>query len=619
MYNILNDNPLTLKNMSEEKNPRLMSVFDLLGKHFLIPCYQRGYRWSKQQVNDLLNDILEFSKNKQDGDFYCLQPVVITSYKENGELKHDGDGNIWYEVIDGQQRLTTISLIIHYFNEMWVGKKKTPEPKLDYETREESAVFIKSLELVDSGANSSQMDANIDFYYISEAYKEIGKWVELQKDFDECTFQSVFKYNTQVIWYEVSTLETDPIKTFNRINLGKIPLTNSELIKALFLRKRNFGTHSAKLRQIEIASEWDQMEYALQDDKFWYLLNKDIADTPVRIEYLFNIMYEVAQDKATEKEFNKEYGTDSYATFRFFALKFSVNDNDNNIQDIWNEIKEYFLTLKELYLNSLYYHYVGFLIYCGKSTVADIYSLYHNNTKIEFEKKLKNHIKEAMEFVDYSNGKINLPYCNANKQKIRNLLLFFNIEYIVRKSISKDSNVGERNSYLHFPFDLFKKESWDIEHVDSYTENEIKKDDRCQWIKYALEDLGNELTNEERETLEKYTENVPDDSTFLPLKEVIQKKVGEQTNDEKIKNSIGNLTLLDSATNRSYGNALFPTKQRIIINKDIEGQFIPICTKHVFLKYFDLSSPNRTKWNDQDINKYHDHMVEILKDFLTEK
>ena len=84
-------------------------------------------------------------------------------------------------------------------------------------------------------------------------------------------------------------------------------------------------------------------------------------------------------------------------------MKFSVNDNDNNIQDIWNEIKEYFLTLKELYLNSLYYHYVGFLIYCGKSTVADIYSLYHNNTKIEFEKKLKNHIKEAIEFVDYSN------------------------------------------------------------------------------------------------------------------------------------------------------------------------------------------------------------------------
>lgn len=608
-------------NMSEEeeKNPRLMNVFDLLGKHFLIPCYQRGYRWGKQQVHDLLNDILEFSRSKQEGDLYCLQPVVVTPYKENGEFKYDEEDSIWYEVIDGQQRLTTITLIIHYFNEMWVGKKKTPEPKLDYETREESAAFIKSLELVDSEVNSAQKDANIDFYYISEAYKEIGKWVELQEELDYNNFQSIFKYNTQVIWYEVSTLDTDPIKTFNRINLGKIPLTNAELIKAFFLRKRNFETFSAELRQIEIASEWDQMEYALQDDKLWYFLNKDIADTPVRIEYLFNIMYEVAQKESTEEEFNRKYGTDLYATFRFIAFKFSEKDNPLHIQKIWNEIKDYFLTLKELYMDSLYYHYVGFLIYCGELTVAGIYSLYRNNTKIEFEKKLKIHIKEAMHTVDYSNGKINLPYCNANKQRIRNFLLLFNIEYIVRKSILKDSTIEERNSYLRFPFDLFKKESWDIEHVDSYTENEIKKDHRCQWIKDSLKDLADELSGEEKEKLEKYTENVPNDLIFPRLKEIIRTRAGEQENDEKMKNSIGNLTLLNSATNRSYGNAVFPTKRRIIINKDMGGEFIPICTKHVFLKYFDLYSPNRTKWSDQDINKYHNHMVEILKHFITEK
>jgi hypothetical protein len=94
---------------------------------------------------------------------------------------------------------------------------------------------------------------------------------------------------------------------------------------------------------------------------------------------------------------------------------------------------------------------------------------------------------------------------------------------------------------------------------------------------------------------------------------------GEVENDEETKNSIGNLTLLNADINRSYGNALFPTKRRIIIEKDMEGKFIPICTKHVFLKYFDKKGTSRTKWGAEDIQNYQNHIGTILKDFLTIK
>lgn len=77
-------------------------VKDLENKKFLIPSYQRGYRWDNE-VNALLDDIRDFTNyKKSDNDFYSLQPIVV----KKDENK--------YIVIDGQQRLTTIFLIIKY-------------------------------------------------------------------------------------------------------------------------------------------------------------------------------------------------------------------------------------------------------------------------------------------------------------------------------------------------------------------------------------------------------------------------------------------------------------------------------------------------------------------------
>ena len=63
----------------------LISIAELLdGRRFFIPAYQRGYRWSKAQIFELLDDLYEFAirdKKKQTatspGEFYCLQPVIV--------------------------------------------------------------------------------------------------------------------------------------------------------------------------------------------------------------------------------------------------------------------------------------------------------------------------------------------------------------------------------------------------------------------------------------------------------------------------------------------------------------------------------------------------------------
>ena len=57
----------------------LRSINDLLELHFYILYYQRGYRWTPQQVTDLLDDIWAFTREKtgKETEFYCLQPVVV--------------------------------------------------------------------------------------------------------------------------------------------------------------------------------------------------------------------------------------------------------------------------------------------------------------------------------------------------------------------------------------------------------------------------------------------------------------------------------------------------------------------------------------------------------------
>jgi len=102
------------------------------------------------------------------------------------------------------------------------------------------------------------------------------------------------------------------------------------------------------------------------------------------------------------------------------------------------------------------------------------------------------------------------------------------------------------------------------------------------------------------------------DQAILSLKE----KGGESDVSEDVKNRIGNLTLLDSSTNRKYGNSLFCTKRRIIIERMQEGVFVPIGTQYIFYKFFDKSGTNRSQWTEDDMKKYQDYIFEMLQDYL---
>lgn len=552
----------------ENNKISIRTINDLLKSNFFIPSYQRGYRWTEQQVTELLNDINEFSpkeiENSNEKTWYCLQPIVVKK-KEDNE----------WDVIDGQQRLTTTFLILHHLNQGYVENRRKKLFGLKYETRENSAEYLQK-ELNGETIN----DTNIDYYFISSAYKTICDWFKSKgEQFDVNTFESKFNFSTKVIWYETSAKD-DSIDIFTRINSGKIPLTNAELIKALFLNSSNFAkadSEKLRLKQLEIASEWDRIEYALQDDSFWYFINKNENTLATRIEFIFNLM----SDKPSD---------DKYSTFHFFNEKFKTK-SEKEINDNWQEIKKYFQTLEEWYNDRELYHKIGYQIAIG-TNIKNILKEKKEKSKTKFSYWIDQEIESKFK-------NVNLEEVEYNGKYVREILLLHNIQTML-------NNENETN---RFPFDRYKKESWDVEHIHAIaTEVNVKIENQIDWLKNNFIKTDNHHNDELNNRIEFIKSgNTIDENEF---EDIVDYVLGEEDN------SLRNLCLLDSGTNRSYKNDSFKEKRKKIIEREIEGTFIPICTKNVFMKYYSANVKDIEVWNENDRTSYFEKIQKVINQYL---
>lgn len=617
------DNKIELKNVTE-----------LCGMNFYIPNYQRGYRWTNQQIDDLLNDINEFNDN--DG-FYCLQPLVVKQRKEDvfkkikEEAKNINDVYDYlkgtWEVIDGQQRLTTIFILMkclgisggHY--------------SLKYETRTGSEEFLEG--------NLEANENNIDYYYISEARKTVQEWLENIDTQSRMSFQKKLMEKVRFIWYE--SVDEDPIKVFTRLNIGKISLTNSELIKALFLNRKNFDiskNEHIKLRQQEIASEWDKIEYALQNNEFWLFLHEKGYKRPTRIDFIFDLICE-ANDLGLNG-YIENIGTDDYRTFRYFYeyFKSGVSTEENSLQrenskviKCWNIVKRYYQTFEEWYNDLELFHYIGFLIDCkGNSVIKDLLSEWNRQTE---KKVFLQYVKKEIKYVIGKCPELNFQYREdgSNKRECKPILLFHNIQTVINQNQSQLNNEKyELGTFYKFPFHLYKLETWDVEHINSNSTNpEDDNESQREWLLNIYLSVGEEL----QKNIQEYFNSTDNkDLLFKKIKGEVPLTNIEWTQEEK--NRIWNYALLDSSTNRSYGNSIFSGKRRVIIGKekgkfiaipklskdgkltmtdekDSSSSFVPPCSKQVFLKYYSVTAGNNNYWTLEDAQNYLNDIEDCIK------
>ena len=642
----------------------LKSVAELQKLAFYIPDYQRGYRWTQRQVEDLLNDIFEFSQKNNAG-IYCLQPLVVKSL--NGP----------WEVVDGQQRLTTIRLILEV-----LGRSRFYD--ITYQTRRGSAEFLNKITTAEAAGEKAEETAekkaeekaeekeknNIDFYHIYLAVTVIGKWLKEKMDekkIDEekrKLFQDILLDRVKFIWYET---EEDPKEVFARLNIGKISLTNAELIKALLLNKSNFDSSDddkIRLWQQEIAVEWDVIEYALQSNEFWLFLNAPGDERPMRIDYVFDMICRC--DLLGCKDEKEIDATDDFRTFRYFYHYLAVQKQKEislarAVRTIWEKVREIFHTLQEWFDDMELYHYIGYLIYMGRK-VDEIYKQWNvSDGKFGFiEEYLKEEIKRTIPYKDIENTVYEVEsedsaHKGGNKTNCRPILLLHNLQTVINQNRILGANAKYKNGIFYkFPFHLYKSEGWDVEHIDSNTENGLNDiQSQREWLLNAYFGLQDKAYKTLRAQIQEFFKTRKGDEQsadsdkqtvrneqFVALKKQIEDIGGSNRLDQNEKNKIWNFTLLDSSTNRSYGNAIFPAKRRVIIGKDQgkrfslptidengeivlgsaengSSSFIPPCTRYVFLKYYNTASFDPNAWTKDDAEAYKNNIKEVLKDFLS--
>lgn len=608
------------------------SINDLHGMKFFIPSYQRGYRWTEQQVKDLLNDILEFSqKKKQESEYYCLQPLVVkrkdkdvlssikaaTSIEEVETLLKGS-----WEVIDGQQRLTTLFIILSVLGE-------TSVYFLEYETRIGSEKFLEKID-------ENKKDDNIDYYHICQSKQTVASWLD-NDVIDKEGFKETLLNKVKFIWYE--SVDEDPIKVFTRLNIGKISLTNAELIKALFLNRSNFGEKDSehlKLRQQEIASEWDNIEYTLQNDEFWLFLHEKSYNRPTRIDFIFDLICE----QKTLGTFDN-IGTDDYKTFRYFYEYFKQKEEKQEsnpyvqqktkIEICWSKVKDYFQTFKEWFDDLELYHYIGYLVEYNYS-LSGLVSIWHSSKdKDSFVNYLKAEIKTKIErcpCLDFQ-----YKEDGSDKGKCKPILLFQNIQTVINQNKNNLSNEDYKlGVFYKFPFHLYKLENWDVEHINSNTTNdEEDADTQKEWLLNVYLSADNDA----QQKIRSYFESSEDEKG--KLFEEIKKQIPQNEEWTPVeKNRIWNYTLLDSSTNRSYGNAIFSGKRRVIIGKDkglsiaipkigkdgkiqlgeekkAKSSFVPPSTKQVFMKYYSATMSDANYWTKVDAEGYLKDIDDCIK------
>ena len=563
---------------------------------FYLPDYQRGYRWTSEEIKLLLDDIYESA-----GKPYCLQPIVVKKSNER------------FELIDGQQRLTTIYLICKYM-EAKLGDLYEPSFKLEYETRKESANFLGNIDL-------SLRELNIDYYFIASAYEYIEQYFteKTQGERREMAayltkLNEYFISSVNVIWYEVDSAENG-IELFERLNIGKIPLTSSELVKALFLKDSVRDKMSG--RQEEVSLQWDMIEQELQNPSFWgFLSNIDGDQMPTRIDLILDLM--------VDKSGNDR---EKYRTFFYFDRQIkslSETTTENPLLEIWSRIYHVFLTLREWYTNHDFYHKIGYLITIGVP-LRKIYTVWQNdgNTPLAkdiFLSELDKMISESISIKD-KEELLSLSY-DTRKDKLQKVLTLFNVE---TERLMDD---GKRR----FPFDKHKDSIWSLEHIHAQNAESLKKNkDILTWLESHIALLKSsegsifEVNNELIEKMEILIEQLHSDKDPGNVRErfnEIQKEViiiftskEDVVKENSYSHGLANMALLDVSQNAALSNSVFDVKRHRVINYDKEGRYIPICTKHVFFKYYTQECPSLFFWGETDRRDYAEALNEKISPY----
>lgn len=605
----------------------ITSIDKLMGRTLFVPGYQRGYRWGRQEVEALLNDLWEFYL-QTDGEknvFYCLQPIVL--YKDEQAREN---------LLDGQQRLTTIYLLLSYLDtrRREEGYDK-PLFTLEYATREDSADFLaKKL----FASEESEEASNVDYHYMRAAYGYIKDWFTQAPKHPGAAAKLIPLLldedgkgpNVRVIEYHVED-DSDPIDVFLRLNQGKIPLTDAELTKALFLQSDKYDAQllpyvSPKLDLI--AGEWYAYEQQLSVPKFWHFISPyDAQSTPPSIRLLLELAARDLQSATSYKDTivlwdSKKYTHPCYTIFSDYLQGYSGEERLKKIGEIWERIYTIFGLISEWYEDQELYHYVGYLMCTEPSKRITLLRKLLKQAKTctapEFKASLRREIGKKIEAI-----RLNELSYEERPADILRVLLLHNIHQHIFTS-----------EQIRFPFDLYTKEKWSLEHIYAQQSEPLRnREEQIGFIKEHIATFREDAFGDDEETsslineLEGIRSQIQEPekkeseriSLFENALELITAFEVKQMGDTVPLHGLQNLCLLSRGVNSALSNRTFARKREIMreIVMTASQEYIPMATRRVFLKYYSASPKDNAYWRREDAEAYMEHIRSVCKHYTS--
>jgi hypothetical protein len=546
--------------------PRLVGDIDGV---FCVPRYQRGYRWGVYEVRRLLDDIWE-----SNGSEYYLQPVVV---------KPLSDGR--WELIDGQQRLTTLFLAFEYMRREGLQNSGATYA-IEYETRPGSRDYLRQLD-------PDLSTTNIDYLHMWRADEQIDRWFAAHGPRRQWAANKLYGYlfeSVRVIWYQAPD-ELGSEDLFTRLNVGRIPLTDAELVKALILA-RSRGDSTRTDRPQEIVAQWDTIERDLRAPEVWAFVTGKDSQEATHISLLL--------DTIAGGPIGRE--RPSFHTFETLRP-----DIDADPQSLWDRVVDMHSAVLGWYDDRDLFHKIGYLVATG-TPFRTVLQLAQDHTKSKFEAMLDGEIAER---IDLKPSDLrDLTYFSS--RKCTEVLLLMNAETVRRRT----------NSHERYSFRTHASGAWSLEHIHAQSAETLNRAE--QWVTWlrlhrdalqALPDLNDELRESLTNEINAALPNVSEPK-FRSL-EARLVELFSDADDTDLTHSIFNLALLTNGDNSALSNSAFEVKRQEILRRDQRGAYIPVCTRNVFLKYYTRAKAQHLHfWGADDREGYELAMLDILGDFL---
>lgn len=543
-----------------------LGLFDSSQKSFSIPVYQRAYSWEKDQWNDFLNDLLEQIEGNNN---YFYGNILLETIKKD----------VKYEIIDGQQRITTLTIFIRSILNVLQERKSEPELK-DFDFLTKESIFLKNggniklrpVEYDRACYDSLIVDNNKDFRTNSPSQRRIKAAKKyFITELDKLTTENVLKVLEKIEGTDLTVIELggkkDSALMFELENNRGRDLTNMEKIKSYFMY------------QMYVYSEPEQTESNIEN-----------------ISNIFKLIYLIINDlKSLNEDSVLLYNNNAYIKgYNYRTLE--------DLKEVFKKSKDKIKWIKEY--------------------ISELHTTFSNLKRFESSDDFYAHKLKELNIPAYVYPFIikGYKYFGDDKKKLSTLFNLLEIITFRVKLINSRANIQERlNSILlGFKGDLITVISqvrdkmndawyWSDTNVKNYLNGSMYGNNVLNYLLWqyenSIQNKGYSIKNFslENEQIEHISPRTPTNGDSIATGYDINDS-NEYSEDFIIKhlNSLGNLMLISGSHNASIGNKPFSAKLESYKKN-------PLLNQQAEIKDF---TENGT-WKTVSIEKRHNTIVDF--------